>query len=191
MGTEAEPVVEDTISDEFVRKHYDGLRSLLQHRIKDSAVVTELLNEAVSTAIVHMRDGRVTDTTRIAGYIYRVAMNLYRNYRREFDNRLDLRAAPEEIDRIAAHQDDGLDTGVLEAVRSVVRSLPVPRDREVIKRFYLDEETKDAICQSLGLSPIHFDRVIFRARQRMRALMEAKGFRKPDLFGSLVLLCCI
>jgi RNA polymerase sigma-70 factor (ECF subfamily) len=69
--------------------------------------------------------------------------------------------------------------------------LPVPRDREVIKRFYLDEETKDAICQSLGLSPIHFDRVIFRARQRMRALMEAKGFRKPDLFGSLVLLCCI
>jgi RNA polymerase sigma-70 factor, ECF subfamily len=40
----------------------------------------------------------------------------------------------------------------------------------------------------LGLSALHFDRVIFRARRRIRALLEAKGFMKTDFFG--VLLAC-
>jgi RNA polymerase sigma-70 factor, ECF subfamily len=191
-ATEAVSVVEDSISDEFVRKHYAGLRSLLLRRIRDAAVVTELLNEAFSTAIVHMRAGRIAEPDKMAGYVYRVAMNLYRNYRREFNNRVDLRAAPDEIDRVPAADGlvDGLDSGVLQAIRSIITSLPAPRDREVLKRFYLDEEEKDAICHSLGLTAMHFDRVISRARQRMRALLEAQGFRKPDIFSVALLVCC-
>ena len=65
--------------------------------------------------------------------------------------------------------------------------MPTQRDREVVKRFYLDEEDKDAICRDLGLSALHFDKVIFRARQRMRSLLEARGFRRNDFFS--VLFC--
>ncbi len=41
----------------------------------------------MATAIEHSRAGRVSDQKRIAGYVYRVALNLYRNYRREYANR--------------------------------------------------------------------------------------------------------
>jgi hypothetical protein len=46
----------------------------------------------------------------------------------------------------------------------------------------------EQICRSLGLPPLHFDKVICRARQRLRALLEARGFSKSDLLG--VLLVC-
>lgn len=182
---------EDAISNEFVKQHYAGLYSLLQRRIKDAATAADMLNEAVATAIAHMREGRIEQPDRLAGYVYRVAMNLYRNYRREFDNRAELRASAADMQSIAAENDtahDALDPALLREVRSIIASLATPRDREIVKRFYLHEEDKESICRNLGLSALHFDRVIFRARRRLRTLLEAKGFMKSDLFG--VLLAC-
>jgi len=82
-----------------------------------------------------------------------------------------------------------MDSSLVRQVESIIASLPTLRDREIVKRFYLDEEDKAEICRSLGLSPLHFDRVIFRARQRMRLLMAAKGFDKSDFFSVLLTFC--
>jgi RNA polymerase sigma-70 factor (ECF subfamily) len=184
-------VREDAISDQFIRQHYTGLHALLQRRIGDAAVAAEMLNEAIATAIVHTREGRVAQPERLAGYVFRVAMNLYRNYRREFDNRAELRAGGDAVQQLPGTNtlDDALDIGVVRAVRAIVASLPTARDREIVKRFYLDEEDKGEICKSLGLASLHFDKVIFRARQRLRALLEAQGFSKSDLLG--MLLVCV
>ena len=187
MGEEA---VSEAVSDKFIREHYAGLSALLQRRIGDPNVAAEILNEAVAKAIEHTRQGRVARPELLAGYVFRVALNLYRNYRREFDNRADLRVASDDIQQLPASttNGDGLEAGVVREVRDIVQSLPTVRDREIVKRFYLDEEDKNDICQSLGLSPLHFDKVIFRARQRLRSLLEQRGFRKTDFFGVLLLL---
>jgi len=185
-------VVEDAISNDFIKQHYTGLYSLLHRRIRDANIAQEILNEAVATTIKHSRAGRVSDPQRLAGYVYRVALNLYRNYRREYANRPGVHSSDEDIDQLPAQrttEDAVMNTGVLSQILSIVASLPTARDREIVKRFYLDEQDKEEICRDLGLSPLHFDRVIFRARQRMRSLLEAKGFEKSDFFIAL-LSCC-
>ena len=184
-------MVEDAISNDFIKQHYTGLYSLLHRRIGDANIAQEILNEAVATTITHSRAGRISDPQRLAGYVYRVALNLYRNYRREYANRPGV-ATDEDVDQLPAQrttEDAAMNTGVVRQVLAIIASLPTVRDREIVKRFYLDEEDKDEICRSLGLSPLHFDRVIFRARQRMRSLLEAKGFDKSDFF-SVLLGCC-
>lgn len=181
---------DQNISDEFVKRHYPGLYSLLLRRIKDASVAAEMLQEAVITAMRNAKAGRVAEPDKLAGYIYRVALNLYRNYCRAHDNRPELRTEPDAIQSLPADNTAELsvEPAVLQRVCSIVAALPTERDREIVKRFYLDEEDKESICASLGLSPLHFDKVMFRARQRMRALLEAKGFAKSDFFG--VLLVC-
>lgn len=185
---------EDEISDKFVKQHYAGLQVLLQRRIKDAAVAEEMLNEAVATAIAHMRVGRVSQPERLPGYVYRVALNLYRNYRREFDNRSDLRVRSEDIDQLPTLPYAASDVAYSELpriVRGLIAELPTSRDREIVRRFYLDEEDKAQICDSLGLTSLHFDKVIFRARQRMKTLLEAKGIDKHDLLSVLLLICAL
>jgi RNA polymerase sigma-70 factor, ECF subfamily len=184
-------VAEDAISNEFIKQHYTGLYTLLKRRIRDGNVAQEILNEAVATAIAHSRAGRISDQTRLAGYVYRVALNLYRNHRREYANRPGMHAPVEDIDQLPAQrrtEQAAMDRSLVRQVASIVAALPTARDREIVKRFYLDEEEKTEICRSLGLSPLHFDRVIFRARQRLRVLMEAKGLDKSDFF--IALLTC-
>lgn len=65
-------------------------------------------------------------------------------------------------------------------MREVFRDLGTPRDRELLVRYYLHDEDKDSVCRRLGLTEAHFNRVIFRARERFRGLLERR-YRRTDL----------
>jgi hypothetical protein len=75
-----------------------------------------------------------------------------------------------------------------QAAQSMLKEMPTARDRDLLVRFYLNDESKEAICASLGLSDEHFNRVIFRARNRFRALLERRGYVKLDLLSLFILV---
>jgi RNA polymerase sigma-70 factor (ECF subfamily) len=57
-------------------------------------------------------------------------------------------------------------------VRKILDELPLERDRQVLRRFYIAEENKASISAGLGLSSLQFDQILFRARQRYKVLYE-------------------
>ena len=163
---------------------YPGLRWQLRRRLRDKAVVDDMLNAASAIAIDKFRAGHISDPARIAGYVFRVAMNLYRNHVREHDNRTDLRADEDDLQEIACEhtpQDEALDGKLAEQIRAIVAELPRWRDRQIIVRLYLEEESKESICAALDIDPSHFDKVAFRTRQRLRVLLEREGITKEVL----------
>ena len=60
---------------------------------------------------------------------------------------------------------------VRDAVGVLLAELGTPRDREILTRLYLRDEDKDDICDALGVDSTHFNRVLFRAKQRFRELL--------------------
>ena len=46
------------------------------------------------------------------------------------------------------------------------------RDREILRRFYVEDQDKEDICRALNLDSLHFNRVLFRAKKRFRKLLE-------------------
>ncbi|HEY2591447.1 MAG TPA: hypothetical protein VGI35_07635, partial [Steroidobacteraceae bacterium] len=60
------------------------------------------------------------------------------------------------------------------------REMGSERDRGVLVRFYLEEDDKETICRDLQLTPLQFDKVLHRARRRLRTLLEASGARRSD-----------
>jgi RNA polymerase sigma-70 factor (ECF subfamily) len=61
-------------------------------------------------------------------------------------------------------------------VRTLMTHLPMARDREVLLRFYINEEPKESICRSLDLSDLQFNQVLWRARQRFGEILRKHGF---------------
>jgi RNA polymerase sigma-70 factor (ECF subfamily) len=169
----------------LIAKHYTGLRLLILRRAGDPELAADILNQAACTAWEKWQSGQVRRPEEIGGYIFQVAMNLLRNRRRKVADRADRRADSEVLGHLPAAADATdrwLEKKIAARVKRVLQELTSPRDREVLVRFYLHEEEKEAICRDLALSPDQFDKVLHRARARLKELLEASGLRRSDFF---------
>jgi RNA polymerase sigma-70 factor (ECF subfamily) len=180
--TDARPTAQELLRD------MAGLQSQLARVIRDRDLAADILQDAVVTALQKLRDGEISGHAQLDGYVYRVALNHFRNHLRKDKSRVSEHNA--EIDLIDAGEREPPES--LQAaqwakvVKRMLTEVKPARDRELLVRFYLYEETKEQLCQSLGLSDLHFNRVIFRARERFRELLERRGLGKADFLSMAV-----
>jgi RNA polymerase sigma-70 factor (ECF subfamily) len=182
-----EPVVMDVMDPvehlAAVYRDYPGLRALIMRRVRDPQLAADILQDAAVTTLEKLRAGEIAQPSCIGGYLYRVALNHLRNYRRKDRSAVSSSADLESVPNV----DDDPDTAGIDraqwarAARDLLQELPTVRDRDMLIRFYLNDESKEDICVAVGLSDEHFNRVIFRARNRFREFLERRGYSKPDL----------
>lgn len=171
-----------------VYRDFPGLRALILRRVRDPELAADILQDAAVTTLQKLRNGEIANPENVGGYLYRVALNHLRNHRRRDRT---AQSSPEGLGELACVDDDPDWQQVWrpqwsEAARRMLEEMPVARDREVLIRFYLNDEGKERICRELQLTDQHFNRVIFRARIRFRELLEQRGFWKADLLTILV-----
>jgi RNA polymerase sigma-70 factor, ECF subfamily len=176
-----------------VYRDYPGLRALILRRVRDPEVAADILQDAAVTTLEKLRSGEIAHPEKLGGYLYRVALNHLRNHRRKDRTAL---SSPEGLDDLRDFDDDPDWERVgrpewAAAARRVLEELPGERDRQVLIRFYLNDEAKEQICRDLRLSQDNFNRVIFRARNRFRELLEQRGFWKADLLAVAAIGLCL
>jgi len=144
----------------------------------------DLLQRTFLQAIKKIRTEGLNDPGNLGGYLYRTACKLATAYwrgelsrHREYDRELlaNLR------DDNALSLEERVDHEQLaEYVRDLMDHLPIPRDREVLRRFYLHEEPRTSIRESLKLTDMQFNQVLWRARQRFRDILRKHGFASGE-----------
>lgn len=171
----------------LIEKDYVGLRLLLTRRTGDYQVACDLLHDAVCITWEKWCAGQIQGPEHIAGYIFQVAMNLLCNKRRVVGDRPERRATIEELDRerIAAPADSTDEEKIAVKLKGLIQAMRSQRDRTVLIRFYLKEEDKESICQDLRLDARQFDRILYRARQRLRELLDLDGWNSSDYLSML------
>lgn len=175
----------------LIEREYVGLRLLITKRAGDPQVAADLLNEALCTTWAKWQAGQIERPEMIAGYIFQVAMNLLRNHRRAMGTRPEKRASNDEfagLQAVGEPRDEVTQSQIAARVKALVRSMGSERDRAALVRFYLDEEDKETICADMQLNPLQFDKVLHRARRRLRQLLESHGLKPSDLFSLLLLV---
>jgi len=193
-GAEVPGSVSDPVSHlAAVYRDYPGLSALILRRVGDPEIAADILQDAAVTALEKLRSGQITRPENMGGYLYRVAINHLRNHRRKDRTAVSGPAGLDELpdtdgdpdwDHVGRHQ-------WAEAARRILAEMPVARDRDLLLRFYLQDEEKQEICRELELTEEHFNRVIFRARNRFRELLKQHGLWKADFFSLVAALLCI
>jgi RNA polymerase sigma-70 factor (ECF subfamily) len=176
-------------------RNYPGLTATLQRHTHDPQLAADLLQDAIVLTLAKFNAGTTAPTPETAGYVFRTAMNLLRNHRRhqrlwaDDGTRGEAPLAREVLrSDIASLEEQSQRDANASAVRRVLDGLSSFRDRDVLVRFYLDEQSKQDICKVLELSEPDFNRIIFRARERMRRQLEGSGMRHADLFSLLTIM---
>jgi RNA polymerase sigma-70 factor, ECF subfamily len=163
---------------ELVQRFSRALSFLLRRLTRDEAVAEDLYQETFRLVIEKVRKGELREPERLPGFLSSMARNLFLGSARRGGRRQkwhgDSEAtetapdpAPGQLARLLAKEKAA-------AVRGVLAELKNDRDREILSRFYISDEDKEDICRDLGLSDLHFNRVLFRARQRYKELFERR-----------------
>lgn len=174
--------------DELISRYARGVRLILLKRTGDPQVAKDLGQDTFVVVIRKLRARELRDAAKLASFINRVAVNISIDYFRK--ERRFVRSPDGIIGLNAPHidrQDKELDFDAARAqLKGVLKKLVIGRDREILWRFYLSDDDKQAICRDLGLSAAHFDRVLYRAKQRMRKLINQQPGLKTYLFEGLL-----
>ena len=172
---------------ELVERYSTGLRLILLKRTGNPQLAKDLSQDTFIIALQKLRAGQIHKPEALAAFLRQTAINLsIEHYRKEKrylhqeDGIIALQTP--HIDK-KAEQVDRQHAGKL--LETTIQELANSRDREILKRFYLLDEDKPQICTALQLSAAHFDRVLYRAKQRMRKLIMERAELKALLFGSL------
>ena len=179
---------ESSAETELVERYGNGVRLILLKRTGNSHLAKDLSQDTFVVALRRLRAGELKNPGSLAAFIRQTAINISIEHFRKEKRYVH---QPDEIISLHVshrdHKDKMLDSeSSRQLLEGALERLSVPRDREVLRRFYLLDEDKDRICSDLDLSKTHFDRVLYRARKRMRSLIiEEKGL-KALLFGGLV-----
>jgi RNA polymerase sigma-70 factor (ECF subfamily) len=167
--------------EELVRRYQRGLIYLLKRRTRDPQLALDLAQETFRIAIEKLRQSPLEQVERVAAYLRGTAVNLA-----SADVRKNVRrgttADSDAVDAAAADIAGPFDQVSLEQVQRLVRKLldelPVQRDREILVKTYLQDEDKSAICEALGVDSAHYNRVLFRAKQRFRELLTSAASQR-------------
>jgi RNA polymerase sigma-70 factor, ECF subfamily len=159
---------------------------LLRHA-RDPELAADILHDAIVTTLAKLDDGTVFPTPRIAGFVFRTALHHLRNHwRRESWRSHGAAPIEESVSDIASLEEHSQRDANVRAVRRVLHGLGSSRDREVLVRFYLDEQSKQEICAALGLPEPDFNTILYRARERMRRQLEGAGVARTEDLMSLM-----
>ena len=162
----------------YLRYRRPLMQVFLQRRI-DRDAAQDLLQRTFLQAIKKIRSEGLDDPNNLGGYLYRTACKLATAYwrgelsrRHESDGEL-----LSNLKDDALSLEESLDHDMqAKCVRELMGKLPVARDREVLERFYLKEEPRSAIRESMNLTELQFNQVLWRARQRFAEILRKQGF---------------
>jgi len=165
---------------EIVERYSRGLRYLLRRRTRDPQLAEDLLQETWTIAIVKIRQSGLTDPGRLAGYLRGIAHNLALGELRRV-NRQSTSVNSEIVDLIADDSPSPFAKAsraeVCGHVRDLLDDLSQDRDREILMRFYVQDEDKQSICNALNVDSQHFNRVLFRAKKRFKDVIMRADLR--------------
>lgn len=160
----------------LVSQYWNRLKFILERQNIDSQQVLDLCQDTFVVVIQKARNNEINSESSLGAFIRSVGTNLLieskRKYKRqatfdcdEFDYIPDTHTSPE---RAYSRQQ------LTELVLIAIEQFDISRDRDILKWTYVEHLSKSEICTKLNISPAHFDRVIFRAKQRLKEELARK-----------------
>lgn len=159
----------------LVRTYSHSVFYVLKRRCNNAELARDLCQDTFLVLLEKFRTQSIDDPERLSAYIHKTAINLLiaqqrKDARRQtrtdndlVDACIDARSNPlQEVERMQ----------ITEAVKDSILGMDNPRDKEILYRYYIREHDKGDICLQLGIDFRHFDKVIFRAKSRLKDILQ-------------------
>jgi RNA polymerase sigma-70 factor (ECF subfamily) len=156
---------------EMVKRFARGVQIMLARKCNPD-VAEDVAQETWRVTIEKVRNGDLRQPDRLPAFIHQIARNQIIMYFRKYSEVQEMPGENDLESNLQSPEQNYEAQQLSDQVRELINRLDTPRDREILMRFYVNEEDKDVICSDLGLTSQHFNRVIYRAKTRIRTYLS-------------------
>lgn len=160
----------------LVRRFTRPIGAILRRHVADRDSIADLVQDTFEAVLTALRSGALRANDRLLAFMLQTARNLGANANRKGARRqttCDLNAIALAVDESLSPFDVLLRNELRQTVLRLMEKLVVPRDRQLLVRYYREGQERNALQAEFGLTPDQFDRVLSRARRRLRLLATA------------------
>jgi RNA polymerase sigma-70 factor, ECF subfamily len=126
--------------------------------------VEDVVQEAMLRFVRALKTEKMRNPESVAAFLSGICNNVIHEYKRR------LRKEPLRNPVSESPAGMGADMTELRQVIGLVMNQLAPREREILRAFFLEERDKTEICRAMGLSEIQFRVVLFRAKEKFREI---------------------
>jgi len=172
---------------DFIEAYSSDLMSMLLSKTQDPDIASDCCQKTLLITLKKMRAGGIRKPKSIRSFLRRTASNVVITHHRTENRYKNLGdkvcQLPYQAESLATLE---IDAKIIRCLlQKILNQLSIPRDRQILQRFYLYEENKSSICLDFGIKSEHFDRVLYRAKQRVRLMLENQKDVRKMLYGCL------
>jgi RNA polymerase sigma-70 factor, ECF subfamily len=141
--------------------------------------VEEAVQETFVRVLDALRNDRLRDPDRFAGYVSRVCEIVMLEQGRGSRRLTALGPSVEDLPAEANPEEDTVRREEVEIARHELARMP-ERDRDILRRLLVGGSDKDEVCRAFGVDRNHLRVILHRAKGRFRSLLEARRRARAD-----------
>lgn len=176
---DADYVARLSSGDPIVQRHFvsyfnELLGIKLRSRLRSPQLIEDARQETLLRVLVALRNKGIEHPERLGAFVNAVCNNvLFEFFRTEGR----VSPMPDDGPEPADESDDPERLMVTKQrkkeVKRVLDELP-PKDRELLKRVFLEERDKDSVCRDFDVDREYLRVLLHRAKSRFRTVFEAR-----------------
>ncbi len=174
---------ENAAIEELYRMLVRGIRYFLCHHLGPRDL-DDRVHDTFLVVIRSIQSGGLREPERLMGFVRTIVRRQIAAYIEETVQMRREQAELEHGGRVADHRHDPeqqlLREQRIQLMMEVLRGIS-PRDREILTRFYLYEQTPEQICEEMGLTETQFRLLKSRAKARFGELGRRRLAANPIL----------
>ena len=157
---------------ELVHRYQRGLLFIIRRKCNyDESLASDIVQDTWHIVIQKIRANEIREPAKLSAFIIQTAKNLviahYRKTETQYSQSLD-DSNIELPSSESVNPESFLERYNLSLmVKNVILQLEQQRDRDLLYRLFVCGQEKPRICRDLALNAEHFDRVLYRAKQRL------------------------
>lgn len=161
----------------FVKNHYKWLMFIVRRQFPKLSAHEDLVQEAFMIIFTKLKNGDIEKPDAVLSYLRTTAINIGYEYLRK--DKKYASAIDQDLLSIIEDAKASVETylerkDIIRYVKQIMQELTTNRDQEILTAFYLKDEDKVSVCEKLHLTSTHFDRVLYRAKNRLKELINNK-----------------
>jgi RNA polymerase sigma-70 factor (ECF subfamily) len=138
----------------------------------NAVLCEDLAQEVILKVILSLRESRIKDVAKLLAYIDQTTRFTYYQWQRNKNSHLDLNASCDDAKHSCDVEEECVRANNRRWIIQQIKKLRMPRDRQLLLRFYLDDQNKCEICVAMDLSHDQFDKLLWRARERLKQVVH-------------------